>query len=110
MATAIFDQAIDSLWTVQTASEPLAKQADNPAMYSPQDHRRRARTKIVATVGPASGKPEQLSQLLQSGVDTFRLNMAHAGPDEQQAHVDAIRRLSQESGEPIAILVDLAGP
>src|SRR3990172_4744399 len=80
------------------------------AMYSPQDIRRRARTKIVATVGPASSDPDSLAKLARSGVDVFRLNMAHAGPDEQQAHVDNIRSLSEESGEPIAILVDLAGP
>ena len=81
-----------------------------PAMYSPQDIRRRARTKIVATVGPACSEPEQLRALAQAGVDVFRLNMAHGEPDEQQVHVDNIRRVSEELGEPIAILVDLAGP
>jgi pyruvate kinase len=84
--------------------------AKAPAMYSPQDIRRRARTKIVATVGPASSSPEQLKMLALAGVDVFRLNMAHAEPDVQQVHVDNIRRLSDEIGEPIAILVDLAGP
>jgi pyruvate kinase len=79
-------------------------------MYSPQDIRRRARTKIVATVGPASSEMDKLAELLQSGVDTFRLNMAHAGPEIQQKHVDNIRALSAQIGEPIAILVDLAGP
>ena len=79
-------------------------------MYSPQDIRRRARTKIVATVGPASSDMGKLTELLQAGVDTFRLNMAHAGLEEQQRHVDNIRALSEEIGEPIAILVDLAGP
>ncbi len=89
---------------------PFPEIATAPAMYSPQDIRRRARTKIVATVGPASSTHEQLAALAQSGVDVFRLNMAHAEPDAQQAHVDNIRRLSEELGEPIAILVDLAGP
>ena len=79
-------------------------------MYSPQDIRRRARTKIVATVGPASSSPEQLAALLQAGVDTFRLNMAHGGPEVQQQLVERIRALSMEVDEPIAILVDLAGP
>ncbi len=81
-----------------------------PAMYSPQDIRRRARTKIVATVGPACSSPEQLRALALAGVDVFRLNMAHAEPEAQQVHVDNIRRLSEELDEPIAILVDLAGP
>jgi pyruvate kinase len=79
-------------------------------MYSPQDIRRRARTKIVATVGPACSSFDQLRTLAQAGVDVFRLNMAHAEPDAQQVHVDNIRRLGEELGEPIAILVDLAGP
>jgi pyruvate kinase len=47
---------------------------------------------------------------VRAGVDVFRLNMAHAGPQEQQRHVDNIRALSEELDEPIAILVDLAGP
>jgi pyruvate kinase len=64
----------------------------------------------VATVGPACESYEQLRALARSGVDVFRLNMAHAEPDVQQGHVDNIRRLSEELDEPIAILVDLAGP
>ncbi|MEX0613194.1 MAG: pyruvate kinase, partial [Pirellulales bacterium] len=72
------------------------------------DPRQRARTKIVATVGPACS--ERLAELIHAGADLFRLNMAHAEPEEQQRHVDNIRRLSDEIGEPIAILVDLAGP
>jgi pyruvate kinase len=48
--------------------------------------------------------------LALAGVDVFRLNMAHGEPDAQQVHVDNIRRMSDELGEPIAILVDLAGP
>lgn len=88
----------------------LAQVAIVPSMNSPQDIRRRARTKIVATVGPACGSYEQLRALAQSGVDVFRLNMAHAEPEVQQGHVDSIRHLGDELGEPIAILVDLAGP
>jgi pyruvate kinase len=80
------------------------------AKITPQDTRQRSRTKIVATVGPACAERWQLGDLFGTGVDVFRLNMAHAGPSEQQAHVDDIRALSQLVGEPIAILVDLAGP
>src|SRR5688572_1227240 len=80
------------------------------AMECSQDPRQRSRTKIVATVGPACADPAKLAELLRAGVDVFRLNMAHASPDEQQKHVDNIRALSDELDEPIAILVDLAGP
>ena len=69
-----------------------------------------ARTKIVATLGPASSAPDQLAALVDAGVDVFRLNMAHAEPEEQQEHVDNIRALSQQLGRPIGILADLAGP
>jgi pyruvate kinase len=74
------------------------------------DVRKIARTKIVATVGPASCDKEKLGQLINAGVDVFRLNMAHSGPDAQQQHVDNIRALSVEFNQPIAILADLAGP
>jgi pyruvate kinase len=74
------------------------------------DPRIRSRTKIVATVGPACAERGQLAELIAAGVDVFRLNMAHGDPDAQQKHVDNIRSLSEEIGEPIAILVDLAGP
>jgi pyruvate kinase len=70
----------------------------------------RSRTKIVATVGPATSSADKLAALVQAGVDVFRLNMAHATPAEQQQHVNNIRALSESLDEPIAILVDLAGP
>jgi pyruvate kinase len=69
-----------------------------------------ARTKIVATVGPACRELHELVELVHAGADVFRLNMAHAGPDEQQVVVDRIRRASDELNQPLAILVDLAGP
>jgi pyruvate kinase len=88
---------------VQTFSEPTT-------MDSSYDPRLRSRTKIVATIGPASSEPARLAELVRAGVDVFRLNMAHAGPDELQQHIDNIRALSDELDQPIAILVDLAGP
>ncbi len=75
-----------------------------------RDPRRCSRTKIVATIGPACSRREQLAKLIAAGVDVFRLNMAHAEPDVQQQHVENIRALSDEINVPIAILVDLAGP
>jgi pyruvate kinase len=75
-----------------------------------QDYARRARTKVIATIGPACDSPEQLSELVRAGVDLFRINMAHGQPDQQQVLVDRVRQVSQELNQPIAILVDLAGP
>jgi pyruvate kinase len=97
--------------TALFVSQPtLHDSAESLAMDISQQPRHRARTKIVATVGPACASPDMLAKLFHAGVDVFRLNMAHAGPEEQQTHVDNIRLLSERVGEPIAILVDLAGP
>jgi pyruvate kinase len=69
-----------------------------------------ARTKIVATVGPACREEGMLAELVRSGVDVFRLNMAHADLAEHGESVARIRRAGDELGRPVAVLVDLAGP
>ncbi|MEM7312883.1 MAG: pyruvate kinase, partial [Planctomycetota bacterium] len=69
----------------------------------------RARTKIVATVGPASRSPEMLQKLIAAGVDVFRLNTAHGSLEDHEETRKNIRKLS-DSSRPIAILADLAGP
>ena len=68
------------------------------------------RTKIVATVGPASGSPEVLKELLEAGVDVFRLNFAHGTPAEQAESVRRIRDVSAEIGREVGIMGDLPGP
>ena len=70
----------------------------------------RARTKIVATVGPACGTVEMLVRLIQAGVSVFRINTAHGTPQERQQKFDFVRQASQQAGWPVGILVDLAGP
>jgi pyruvate kinase len=73
-------------------------------------HAPMARTKIVATVGPACRQPDQLADLIRAGVDVFRVNMAHAGWQKQQEVVQTIRSVAASLKAPTAILVDLAGP
>ena len=68
------------------------------------------KTKIVATVGPASRSPESLRDLMAAGVDVFRLNFAHGALDEKAAIVADIRRFAAEQLLPIGILGDLSGP
>ncbi|HVA44788.1 MAG TPA: pyruvate kinase, partial [Pirellulales bacterium] len=69
-----------------------------------------ARTKVIATIGPACREESQLAELVRAGVDVFRLNMAHGGVEKQQANLEAVRRVSQAAGRPIGVLTDLAGP
>jgi pyruvate kinase len=68
------------------------------------------RTKIVATVGPACADPAVLAQMLDAGVNVFRLNMSHGDYDFHTNAYRDIRRLSAEKGLPTAILADLCGP
>src|SRR5262245_3040550 len=69
-----------------------------------------ARTKIIATVGPACRESDQLAALVDAGADVFRLNMAHGSREEHSQTLSKIRRLSDERGQPLAVLIDLAGP
>jgi pyruvate kinase len=68
------------------------------------------RTKIVATVGPASRSPEMLERLIQAGVNVFRLNFSHGTQDEHFAVINAVRDISARLHRPIAVLQDLSGP
>ncbi len=67
------------------------------------------RTKIVATLGPATDAPETLQQVLQY-VDVVRINFSHGDPEEHQARVEAVRKTAAEIGRFVAVLGDLQGP
>jgi pyruvate kinase len=68
------------------------------------------RTKIIATVGPASWAPEVLERLVAAGADVFRLNFSHAGQERQAETIGAIRAAAERAGREVAILGDLPGP
>lgn len=72
--------------------------------------RRLRRTKIVATLGPASSDEAAIDHLFVSGADVFRINMSHTRHDAMRAFVQAIRSVERSRGRPIGILVDLQGP
>jgi len=74
------------------------------------DERPHRKTKIVATVGPASREPEVLRELIAAGADVLRLNLAHATPEEFGENVGRIRAASAEAGREVGILADLPGP
>lgn len=68
------------------------------------------RTKIVATVGPASREPAVLRQLIDAGVNVFRLNFSHGSHEEHSVLLANIRRIAREADRQIAVLQDLCGP
>jgi pyruvate kinase len=72
--------------------------------------RRLRRTKIVATLGPASSDRESIARLFRAGADVFRINMSHTSHQRMRELVAAIRAVEFEYGRPIGILVDLQGP
>ncbi len=69
-----------------------------------------ARTKIVATAGPASNSKEKIRELIIAGVDVFRLNMAHGSIAGKEEIIANIREVSLSLNAAIGVLVDLAGP
>src|SRR5262245_60646932 len=68
------------------------------------------RTKIIATVGPASREPAVLRRLIDAGVNVFRLNFSHGSHEEHSALLADIRRIGREVDRHIAVLQDLCGP
>jgi len=72
--------------------------------------KRRKKTKIVATLGPATSNKETIRAMILEGVDVFRINFSHAKYDIAQQNIQIIRKLSEELGSNTAILADLQGP
>jgi len=72
--------------------------------------RRQRKTKIIATLGPASSTPEMVEKLHLAGVDVFRLNFSHGSHEDHKERYDTIRNLEMHTGRPIGILADLQGP
>jgi pyruvate kinase len=68
------------------------------------------KTKIVATIGPASNSKEMLRALVKEGVDVFRLNFSHGTHPDHQRVIDAVREINTEMGTTVALLLDLQGP
>ena len=68
------------------------------------------KTKIVATLGPATSKKEVLRDMIEAGVDVFRINFSHANYDDVTERINMIRELNEELGTYSSILADLQGP
>ena len=68
------------------------------------------RTKIVATIGPATQSEEIITDLIKAGVTTFRLNFSHGDHKDHQERIKTIRKVSEKLDLDIGILQDLQGP
>ena len=68
------------------------------------------KTKIICTLGPRTDDEELMRSLVQNGMDIARFNFSHGTHEEQKARMDMLKRLRDEEGKPIAILLDTKGP
>jgi pyruvate kinase len=68
------------------------------------------RTRIVATLGPATDAPGMLEQIIADGVDVVRLTLSHGQPDDHRARAAAVRAAAISAGREVGILADLQGP
>ena len=68
------------------------------------------RTKIVATIGPASQSEDKIAELIRAGVNVFRLNFSHGDIDEHAGVAERIRKQADIQGQYVGILADLQGP
>jgi pyruvate kinase len=68
------------------------------------------RTKIVATLGPASDSSDQLRALIAAGMDAARLNLSHGTHEDHAERAQRVREVEAEAGRPIALIADLQGP
>jgi len=82
---------------------PLSGKAENVYLHW-------RRTKIIATLGPASKSDKKITELIEAGVNIFRLNMSHGTHEEHRQLAERIRKISKRKKAYIAILVDLCGP
>jgi pyruvate kinase len=71
---------------------------------------RARRTKIVATLGPASSSPDQVAALVEAGMDGARLNFSHGTHEDHAERARIVRDVQAEAGRPLALIADLQGP
>ena len=70
----------------------------------------RKRTKFVCTLGPASESEEVLRELIKNGLNVCRMNFSHGSHEEHKVKMDLVKKVREDLGEPIAILLDTKGP
>ena len=78
-------------------------------MQNPSEHLKR-RTKIIATLGPATDDPKVMEALIREGLNVVRLNFSHGTHEEHQARIELVRKTAKKCGRVVGILADLQGP
>ncbi|MGM0413108.1 MAG: pyruvate kinase, partial [Pseudomonadota bacterium] len=68
------------------------------------------RTKIVATLGPATDDPKMIDRIIEAGVDLVRINFSHGEPDDHRERVERVRNRARAHGRQVGVLADLQGP
>ena len=76
----------------------------HPVQLAPRELLKRRRTKIVATLGPASSQPEVIERLIAAGVEVFRLNMSHGSQEDHRLAYERVRAAAVKLGQPTAVL------
>ncbi len=94
----------------ETLLRPEPPQAGATRLATRIPIRRRRRTKMIATLGPASSSPEVIERLFRAGADIFRLNFSHGSHEDHAARIATIREIERRTGRPIGILADVQGP
>jgi pyruvate kinase len=68
------------------------------------------KTKIVATLGPASSSEEMIARMIVAGVDVVRLNFSHGSAEDHIQRAETVRSIALKLGRPVGVLCDLQGP
>ena len=68
------------------------------------------RTKIVATIGPASDNEKAIAGMIRAGANVFRFNMKHGTPEWHEERIQLVQKVANKMGVPVGILIDLQGP
>lgn len=96
-------------WAITFASRLLRTESNRPRSVATSLGRMR-RTKLVASLGPATDDPEVLRGIIRAGVDVARVNLSHGSVDEGMERFNLVRKIAAEEGRHVGVLADLPGP
>src|SRR5688572_33145819 len=102
---------IDPPLRIDIATLIMRRGAGHVAECAPmQDHQMHSRTKIVATLGPATDSIDVLTDMVRAGLDVARVNFSHGKHEEHGRRIDMVHEAARRAGRYVGILADLGGP